>query len=155
MSESSSLDRSLLWLSPTPWGSDFHPLSLPYAWPKESPLIPWFLSPLAQLLTWLTYKRTVGTWTTPRLAFQGPARPGLEDLRVHLLLLPRHLLYQLLFLQHQFLLLPVPPLRAQTSWWWCYRAFTRVNTWWCRVYIVWLGISQLWAWRSFLCRWPG
>ena len=35
----------------------------------------------------------------------------LEDLRVHLLLLPRHLLHQLLFLQHQFPLLLVPPLR--------------------------------------------
>jgi len=92
---------------------------------------------------------------TPRPAFQGPARPGLEDLRVHLLLLPRHLLHQLLFLQHQFPLLLVPPLRAQTSWWRCCRAFTRVNTWWCWVYIVWLSISQLWAWRSFLCRWPG
>jgi len=32
-------------------------------------------------------------WTTPRSTFQGPARPGLEDLRVHLLLLPRHLLH--------------------------------------------------------------
>jgi len=150
----SSQARFQIWPSPTHLGSNSPLLSPLSALLWELCLTHWPSSPSTLPLIRHTSGRTAGTWMIPWSHFWGPARLRLGDLILLLLLLQ---LPHLHLHQHQPLSQhpPAPPLRAQTPWYRCCRAFTRDYAWWCKAFITWLSIGPSLAWRISWPRWPG